>query len=432
MKEIDKETGLSKKAKAEGKQQLDKAIDTGIEKTITSAGNYVDKKISTTNVVDTILGSASKEDGMWKTIEPDDRRNLTKEATKEVDKLTEQVAEKEKGDVAQVDALVESKQISTKTGDRMKQVLHSQNLAALNVAVKSFAQSVGKKLGMSSKRFSALMKKLNVEGSKFRVVLERQIKDYAPVVKKVLREIGKDAGIVAQQANKIIGPMLKEYGPLVMDAMGKAGSKAMTEVFNQVPNIVAMVVKSAEKSGKSLIGTDMDDIAPANAHHIHTQWQGGSVEYNELFPTDPQDGIVLFPPSLSAADVLRYLRKTASEPGKANAFWTIYLRLYMFLTQMCRESDDWLQWSTERAPLFLGANPIVLSSPEQAPSDEAIIWVNDYIGRPITALNVDMVRSFIELVLRGCVSLSTECSTHARILYRVPAAGIGYDNLSLL
>lgn len=430
MKDIDKETGLSKKAKAEATQQLNKAVDTGIEKTITSAGNYVDKKISTSNVVDTIIGSASKEDSVWRTIEPNDRRNLAKEASKEVEKLTEQVETKEAKDVAQVDELVDSKQISASTGDRMKKVLHAQNISALNVAVKSFAQSVGKKLGMSSKRFSALMKKLNVEGSKFRVVLERQIRDYAPVVKKVLRELSKDAGVIAKEANKIIGPMLKEYGPIVMDAIGKAGSKAMTEVFNQIPNIVGMVVKSASKTGKSAIGADMD--AENDHHPIHTQWQGGSVEYNELFPIDTPDGVMMFPPNLSAADVLRYLRKTASQPGKTNAYWTIYLRLYMFLTQMCRESDDWLKWCAERAPLFLGANPIVLSSPDQPPSDEAVVWILEYAGQPITALNVDMVRSFIELVLRGCVSFSTDCTTHARILYRVPASGIGYDNLSLL
>ena len=421
---FDKETGLSDRAKQETAKAVGSAVDTGIER----ATKHVERKLDSAKVADTIIAEAAKTDSTWRTITAADRAKLIEETDKQTDAMIAQFEEKEDKDTADIDKLVADKQISDKTGNRIKQVLAKQNTAALNVAIKSFAHSAGAKLGLTSKKFSVLLRELNVRGGKFEKVLEAKIRLYAPKVKETLREIGKGAGALTRETNKVLGPIIKEWLPIIMEQVNKAGSAATTEIINQIPNIVSAVVKTASKSGKSAIGADMD--APPKS--LHAQWQQGSVVFEEIVPTDPPGGVYAFPPALDAGDVLRHLASMSKEPGKGAVFWTVYMRLYTYVTQMSRESDDWLKWTCERAPLFLGANPITLSSAAAPVSPDSIAWVHSFAGAPFTTHHIEPLRMFVELVMRGCVSLSEDCKMHARILMRTPAAGIGYENLHLL
>lgn len=428
VKAIDKETGFSKRAKEETTKTLNEAIDVGFDK----ATQHVERKLDSSKIADAIIGEAAKSDAVWREIAAADRAKLIDETEKQTDSMLKQFEAKEEADTAQVDSLVNTKQISDKTGNRIKQLLARQNTAALNVAIKSFAHNAGQKLGLTSKKFSVLLRELNVHGGKFEKILEEKIRQYAPKVKETLRELTKESGVVFREANRILGPVIKEWLPIIMEQANKAGSAITTEVINQIPNIVAMVVKTASKSGKSAIGADMDSDDATLVKPLHTQWQQGSVVFEEIVPTDPPGGIYAFPQALDAGDVARHLAVMSKEPGKSAVFWTIYMRLYTYITQMSRENDDWFKWASEHAPLFLGANPITLNMSGEMSSPSAIAWVHSFSGVPFTSHNVDSLRTFIELLMRACVSLSDDCKMHARILMRTPAAGIGYENLNLL
>ena len=437
---IDKETGFSQRAKEEATAKLNQTVDRGFDKAsekfdkgldrgFDRLTKMVDRKINTPKVTDAVIAEAAKTDPAWRDITADDRKRLAEETDRQTESLVAMVNDKEARDVATVDDLTASKQIKPRTADRIKRLLTAQNTAALNVAIKSFAHNAGAKLGLTSKKFSALLKELEKKGGAFSKELAVKLREYAPIVKETLGELTKGAGTLTREVGHQLAPIVKEWAPIIMEQVNNAGSMALTEVIKQIPNLTAMVVQIVSKSGKSAIGADMD-AAPARL--LHSQWKNGSVAYEELVPTDPDDGIFAFPENLDAADVLHHAVDMARDTAKSSIFWMLYLRMYFYVSQMCRERDDWFAWSTERAALMLGANPVVLSTSDAPVPASTVEWVHHYTGVPYTAHNEDALRTFVELVMRGCVSLSEDCRMHARILMRTPAAGIGFDNLSLL
>lgn len=441
---LDKETGFSQRAKEEATAKLNETVDRGFDKASSSFDKgiekgldrgfdrftkMVDRKINTPKVTDAVIAEAAKTDPAWRDISADDRKRLAQETDRQTESLVAMVNDKEARDVATVDDLTASKQIKPRTADRIKRLLTAQNTAALNVAIKSFAHNAGAKLGLTSKKFSVLLKELEAKGGAFSKELAIKLREYAPIVKETLGELTKGAGTLTREVGHQLAPIVKEWAPIIMEQVNKAGSMALTEVIKQIPNLTAMVVQIVSKSGKSAIGADMD-AAPARL--LHSQWKNGSVAYEELVPTDPDDGIFAFPENLDAADVLHHAVDMARDTAKSSIFWMLYLRMYFYVSQMCRERDDWFAWSTERAALMLGANPVVLSTSDAPVPASTVEWVHHYTGVPYTAHNEDALRTFVELVMRGCVSLSEDCRMHARILMRTPAAGIGFDNLSLL